>query len=182
MIKLMFNLMEGSTSINRKWDIKATQFSCGDPNGAPPGCLQYFTTTSGTIMSYNFNDASSIHLPNQLYSNCIRREQGFCCIQYSVCEGVANSFTLDSLPTAAAKQGSDCTKDFILIPSASSTCTSNGSLQSRFCGSVLNIQDARAMNIPICCEYATVKSRHDPLNSSDFDISLYCSSYPTHLH
>ena len=30
------------------------QFECGDTQGGPPDCLQYFTGTSGEIASYNF--------------------------------------------------------------------------------------------------------------------------------
>ena len=40
---------------------------------APEGCLQWFTGSSGTIESWNFN--GGIHLANQNYFSCIRAEQ-----------------------------------------------------------------------------------------------------------
>ena len=48
---------------------------------------------------------------------CIRREQGFCCVQYNVCSD-AKSFTLDFEMNNAMKSmvDSECAEDFILIP------------------------------------------------------------------
>jgi hypothetical protein len=46
--KAAFELGTGSTS--RSWDIKVTQYACGESDlGGPDGCLQYFTGTSGTV-------------------------------------------------------------------------------------------------------------------------------------
>lgn len=39
---------------NRKWSIRITQIPCKSPVKAPPGCLQYFTTPSGVIESFNY--------------------------------------------------------------------------------------------------------------------------------
>ena len=54
-------------SVTRQWNIKVTQFECGNEMGGPCGCLQYFTGQSGTIASFNFptnlnfvNNASNI--------------------------------------------------------------------------------------------------------------------------
>ena len=41
---------------------------------APTDCRQYFTGTSGTIKSYNFD--GGLMLQSQLYANCIRQELG----------------------------------------------------------------------------------------------------------
>lgn len=38
-----------STSTTRQWDIRVTQYGCGNEDSAgPPGCLQYMTGTFGT--------------------------------------------------------------------------------------------------------------------------------------
>ena len=52
------------------------------------------------------------------YSVCIRKQEGFCCVQYQACADQANSFTLDTLNTA---QSNDelCTDDYISIPGKS---------------------------------------------------------------
>jgi hypothetical protein len=44
----------GSTTTTRQYDIKLTQYSCGDEMGGPSDCLQYFTATTGTVSSFNF--------------------------------------------------------------------------------------------------------------------------------
>ena len=38
------------TTTTRKWDIRVTQYACGDFDmSGPPGCLQYYTGTAGNI-------------------------------------------------------------------------------------------------------------------------------------
>ena len=38
------------TTTTRKWDIRVTQYACGDYDmSGPPGCLQYYSGTSGNI-------------------------------------------------------------------------------------------------------------------------------------
>ena len=40
----------GSTSTTRQWDLFVTQFTCGQEDlGGPPGCLQYYTDTTGLV-------------------------------------------------------------------------------------------------------------------------------------
>ena len=47
----------GQMAPNRNWDIRVTQFGCGNQDeSGPPGCLQWFTGANGNIMRY-------IHLP-----------------------------------------------------------------------------------------------------------------------
>ena len=50
------------------------------------------------------------------YTVCVRRLQGFCCVQYQVCE--TGGFSLDSKSTIAdsSDTGTSCTTDFIDIP------------------------------------------------------------------
>ena len=44
-----FNL-DPTTTTSRQWDIKVTQYACGDEDKAgPDGCLQYFTGTTGVV-------------------------------------------------------------------------------------------------------------------------------------
>jgi hypothetical protein len=52
------------------------------------------------------------------YSACIRRANGYCCVEYSVCEGEPSAFSLDGL-TANAIQAlleTNCKLDYISIP------------------------------------------------------------------
>ena len=42
----------------------------------------YFPGLTGTLQSYNYADLAQIQ--GQNYKNCIRAEEGYCCIQYDV--------------------------------------------------------------------------------------------------
>ena len=51
-----------TNSATRNWEIKVSQFNCrNDDIAGPPGCLQYYTETTGTIQSFNYppNDMST---------------------------------------------------------------------------------------------------------------------------
>jgi len=72
----------GDTS-NNQYKIKVTQYSCNDADVATSaGCFQYFTGVTGTIDSYNL--ANTVQLATLDYQNCIRQEEGYCCIEYTV--------------------------------------------------------------------------------------------------
>jgi hypothetical protein len=49
------------------------------------------------------------------YSACIKRQAGYCCVQYQACAGVPNSFSLDSTP-AIGLADTKCSMDYIGIP------------------------------------------------------------------
>ncbi len=74
---------------------------------APDGCLQYHTTVTGRLKTFNFDNMNENHINNQQYCNsfgikrrcetlftslydrysiCIRPCAGFCCVQYQVCQ------------------------------------------------------------------------------------------------
>ncbi len=73
---LKFALGSGTSSVQRQWNIKVTQYSCDYNNLAPDGCTQYFYGNggSGTLMTYNF--AGGVHLANQKDRFCIRSVEG----------------------------------------------------------------------------------------------------------
>ena len=55
-----------SSSSTRQFEIKATQIPCGANYGAPSGCLQYHTTLTGMIQTFNYqNSATQQHLATQ---------------------------------------------------------------------------------------------------------------------
>ena len=62
--------MDPEYTFSRRWDIKVTQYECGQHQNmiAPPGCLQWNTGTIGTIQNFNFKDTSSYHLSSQKYA------------------------------------------------------------------------------------------------------------------
>lgn len=141
------------TTTTRNIEILVTQYRCGDENGGPPNCLQWYTTTSGRVRSFNFpqvtsgtNIASSAtHLSNQDYQICIRRSEGMEYICYIPCtdtEGtvigtaatavtVQQSFGL-SVSTVAilsnAMTASNCGTDYITIPGGNTLAIASSSI------------------------------------------------------
>merc|ERR1739844_583562 len=130
----------GGTSSTRALDIRVSQFVCGDEMGGPTGCLQYYTSSSGKIRSFNFPDLTPsaaigykyVHLSRQHYKACIRKNLGVGYICYIGCTTIAGtstgikdnavttqpSFGLSLSPAAASQSavGTACTSDYITIP------------------------------------------------------------------
>jgi len=148
------------TNTNRKWDIKVAQIPCGARYAPPNGCLQYQTGITGQITTFNFPTTSGPHLPSQDYSHCIRQEQGFCCVEYSVCSDSDDQFSLDNevvVGDAAAITGTSCfltdattvaSGDYITIEASGNDC--NVPTNSKYCGQKLNAQNTLTFSTPIC--------------------------------
>merc|ERR1719474_862841 len=79
---LSANIGSTSTATTSAFTIKVTQVPCNSKRLAPSGCLQYFTGSSGTINTYNYNSGNGVLLANQDYSSCVRTERTFCAICY----------------------------------------------------------------------------------------------------
>ncbi len=62
---------------------------------------------------FNLYTQSCVHIFS--YSACIRRQAGYCCIQYQACSGVPGSFSLDATPTTGLAD-TKCSMDYIGIP------------------------------------------------------------------
>jgi len=124
----------GTTVTSRSWDIRVTQYACGDYDSSGwPGCLQYHTGSSGQFASFGFPPTATAvtsgvtHLQNQLYDICIRRESGFCYICYNpsiisaaaIAEATQISYgvglSVDD-GTAESQIGSMCSTDWLDIP------------------------------------------------------------------
>ena len=77
-----------TTTTTRKWQIKVTQYECGNLMMPEQDCLQYHTASTGTIASFNWDTtatsvaSSQVHLSNQYYDICIRRARSYCSICY----------------------------------------------------------------------------------------------------
>jgi len=160
-----------STSTTRSWDIYVTQYTCGQEDTAgSPGCLQYYTGTTGTFANYGWpttNTATatattSVHLSNQNYQICIRRSSGYCYICYTAFNGIATSasFGLSNGATIAAMDHSElqsnCQTDFITIPDgttiaiAATTTPAVSASSSRYCGRHLNPAVDQLAEVSVC--------------------------------
>lgn len=135
----------GGTSATREMDIRVSQFTCGDEMGGPPGCMQYYTGNLGKIRSFNFPDITKtatvsykyVHLSQQHYKACFRKNSGKSYICYWPCTAVVGittgtattvgttlasqpSFGLSLSPAAGSQAGvgTSCSSDYVTIPQA----------------------------------------------------------------
>jgi hypothetical protein len=133
--KLDFAFSSTASTDQRNWDIKVSQYTCYDSNAPYQGCFQWFTGLTGTITTFNYGSSTdNIHLPNQNYRACVRQEEDYCCVKYSVCSTSTNDFNLDQgfLPVALSpcnSLGQDCSTS----PNTQTTVT--GALIGTYCTS-----------------------------------------------
>merc|ERR1711884_777660 len=165
----------GTTTTTSAFTIKITQIKCNAKNKAPDQCLQYFTTTSGTFESFNYNAGAGRHLANQDYCYCFRAERTTCTICYDA-GGNANMLGLGGNNAAAInlvdtscgyayghKVGPADTSysvyDHIVIPNGQCPITTAGttptSPNDRWCGIRFNCiagpaQDGTAGLLTVC--------------------------------
>lgn len=169
-----FSIGSGDTP-TRAWDIKVTQYGCGNEDeSGPAGCLQWFTETEGTISSFNFPTGTNViatatHLSNQEYNVCIKQSVDLDCICYTATDpqalavGTQGPFGVSVSPSATAKSGTntDCTADFISIPNAFvagnplqvpaiAPATAFAMTGHKLCGRKLNNQRDQAASVKVC--------------------------------
>jgi len=162
----------GSTSTTRKWDIKVTQYACGDYDMSGwPGCLQYYTGTSNTIQNFAFPTSSTTvttgvtHLSNQVYDICIRRAATYCYICYSPLTAAGATAAAQatfgvSISIATASQaatGTSCSNDYLEIPygnsatiAAITTPSTAATNFHRQCGRFFNTASAATSSNTVC--------------------------------
>ena len=163
------------TTTSRSWAIHVKQFTCGDTNAGPTGCLQYHTGTAGDIATFNWDlsgtdtsvFATTTHLANQNYDICFRREEGYCRQCYS--PKFATSFGVGlaaaDMMSAAGKSCYNPNNDYIEIPGAQQYATDGSAHSSssefkektaatygdsRICGQYFTNMDATTSEITVC--------------------------------
>jgi len=176
-----------NTDVTRQWDVKITQYSCSQSDEAGwPGCLQYYTATSGQIQNFGFPTGTTAitskttHLSSQLYDICIRRGSGYCYICYSQFKnGPMGSFglSISSIAISMSSVSSLCTNDYVIIPNANTAAIAaiaNTPVVTdvhRFCGRTL------ATTIASTIGSSTVCSRSIPFKVSvNFDANEMTSA------
>merc|ERR1711971_563156 len=100
------------------WKAKVTQIECYSLSRADPDCNQWITGESGTVQSYNW---PTIQLISKTHNICIRREAGYCGIQYQAYSATSpDSFALDDVTITAvngvAQAAISSNHGYLLIP------------------------------------------------------------------
>jgi len=162
-VTAVFNFDTTDQATAREYRMEARQFILGDDMGGPLECLQYFTSLTGTVSSFNFPTniqtvpATTTHLSSQNYNICFRRATGRCgiCFVPAVTIIIAanndaitqTSFGLGKSSNAAAANSlaeAKCHTDFLVIPGGMDfvTANTNGMANTqidgleRYCGRV----------------------------------------------
>merc|ERR1740129_2044844 len=111
-----FTFTTASTS-GITWKARVSQIECSSLARGPPDCNQYHTGQSGTVVSYNW---PNIQLVSKTHNICIRRELGYCGIQYQAYAGTSpDSYILDAGITITAFNGvpaGTANDGYLLIP------------------------------------------------------------------
>lgn len=124
-----FNI--ATTSTTRAWTIHITQYTCQEDQntlGGPPGCLQWFTGTTGRVSSFGFDrtltaiTSKITHLSSQNYQVCFRRESSYCYICYTPKVEGANAVATQSSFGLSIFAGS---ADIIAKSSVNEYCTAD---------------------------------------------------------
>merc|ERR1711981_1119454 len=121
---LAFTIATGGT-----WKIRVAQIECHNLARAYPDCDQYLTGVSGIVKSYNWPNTQ---LRNTDWTFCIRREVGYCGIQYTQALPYTSpdSFALDDIVTGAhnLQAFATSTQGVIVIPDANFISTFSGTI------------------------------------------------------
>lgn len=154
-VQLMFNFAAGTAT--RSWNIKISLLPCGASYLAPVDCLQYFSSATGKVKSFNWQDVTTTairQLNNQKYNICFRTEliptskATQMCVTVCTPTNGGDPFSITRAAATLAAQVSavgatngagalaTCLYDFLLIAGGSDAAT--GFTADRYCGGRLN--------------------------------------------
>merc|ERR1712061_953230 len=130
---------------------------------APTDCVQYYTSTSGEIKSFNFGSGL---MTNLRYDICIRQGLGYCSFEVHQTTSSPDGFFLRTSSTAAAT-GSNCATAYVMI--------GTNAITDRFCGGELNAENGNESPgsivgdiLPFRIRVSTTGNQED---TSGFDLS-----------
>uniref|UniRef100_A0A7R9NGL3 CUB domain-containing protein n=1 Tax=Argulus foliaceus TaxID=509924 RepID=A0A7R9NGL3_9CRUS len=176
-----------ATFTTRAWMIRSSQICCDSLSRAPDGCLQYYVGSSGTFQSFNWQAAEAgLHLANQRYSICVRKEQGFCSICYTQCNTASPQGSFSVFHGTAATFGAltsatgTCQNDFITIPCGQATTTAaTACTMERFCGGTLATTAGALTGTAVCTTVTpfVVNFFTDANENADFRSGGFCLTY-----
>lgn len=161
-VTAMFNYGSGTTA--RAYTIHVIQYSSSNEMGGPPGCLQFYTGTTGTVKTFNYvtaTEATSTHLQNQDYNVCVRALADMCSLcwlpstvgtsatptrgSFALSNGGSTSAANGAAAGVLSGSGAACADDYVIIPQGVTTAAianaatipvrANG---ERFCGRRFN--------------------------------------------
>ncbi|XP_071543595.1 uncharacterized protein [Panulirus ornatus] len=141
-------LVETMNNLPRKWKIQVTQIPCDSTDRAPNGCLQYYTSITGTVSSFNFKQSPPIpstgtrQLQRMDYGICVGLETKHCALEWTrnsynghfgfTVSG--NVLLIDPVligTSSVSQTGHLCLNDYVIIPGG---VDDMGVQADRYCG------------------------------------------------
>jgi len=152
------------------WKIKTSQIECSNYGRANPDCEQWFTGVSGTVQSFNF---ATVMLQAKRFGACIRREYGYCGIQYSEAITTPDSFLLDDAIASKNANGDLTTTvhGWIVIP--------NGPLADIYSGAILaeNVDDDETVSASVTVTNHLYRIDHATIAATTAAVTGFKLSY-----
>jgi len=166
-----------------RYTIHVLQFASSNEMGGPPGCLQFFTGTTGFVRSFNWQGqadrTTSVHLANQQYDVCVRQLEPACFICWgqedsgSATGGIGSfgiSESSSATNTAAGTRATCDGTDRIRIPLGFDGLAGVTGFQnaiqnlgdSTFCGRYLNANDGATTDGVVCSPFFWLTVDFDP--------------------
>lgn len=121
--------------MSQKWDISVTMIRCDSVDRAPTGCLQYYTTQTGMVKSFNYNNM--VQLNNEDYTVCVRAQVGMRKITWKPCQtnpATTTDFIISGGPPALNPAGGNV----VGVPLSGDNCSTDWVMvlgQNKYCGS-----------------------------------------------
>jgi len=169
-----------TTSTVATWRIKVSQIECYSTSKAPTDCYQYFTGVSGTLTSFNY---PTVVLELMKYTTCVRREAGYCGIQWSQTSFTSASttvtpdpFELDDTGATALANDIDAaiTDAHIIIPGSANTAYTGGALSDDSMNDDTSSGAIYSTGVPFTLTYAATGN----VGSGDTGYSLQYQQTP----
>merc|ERR1711935_318751 len=154
----------GGTAAIRYWNIKVSRIECFNPIRAPTDCVQYYTSTSGEIKSFNFGSGL---MTNLRYDVCIRQGIGYCSYEVHQTSSSPDGFLLPGVSTTASSTGANCANAYVMI--------GTNSISDRYCGGEFAPTDGNESPGSVIGDITpfriTVSTTGDQEDTSGFDLS-----------
>jgi len=109
--KLSGSFGSASTATTDAFTIKVSQIQCSSATLPPDDCLQYHTTDTGTLESFNYDSGNAVHLADQEYQICLRQGRGNCAICYYTPDASFGISVANGMP-AVVGLGTNCGQFF----------------------------------------------------------------------
>merc|ERR1711936_203198 len=142
----------GSTSTTRKWQIKVTQYECGNMMAPEQDCLQDLTASSGTIASFAFDTTATTTNVASFGISAGSVAPAQTAASGSYCSGVT---TIS--PTAASNVGYGDYLEIVRLQDGTGSSTASGPATiSRICGAIFDATTTSDQTThATACTYAT---------------------------